>query len=122
MLATLLFVGGLVTAVAVISYLMSGQGSNEKPGLIQRMARYIPLQSVKIIIVAWQILTQVRSNTLTRGQGLRLDPWCSIRWLCRWCHVTRPTQVRRDHGLTTCCLYVCVFSRLFVFLQSAISR
>lgn len=73
MVATLLLVGGLVMAVAVISYLMSGHGPNDKPGLIQRLARYIPLQSVKIIIVAWQILTQVRAaSTSTRAQGLWL--------------------------------------------------
>ena len=28
-------------------------------GMIERLGRYIPLQSVKIVVVAWKILTQV---------------------------------------------------------------
>ena len=67
-LATLILAGGLVTAVTVISYLISGQSSNKRPGLVQRLARYIPLQSVKIIIVAWQILTQVCSRNNSIGE------------------------------------------------------
>ena len=60
MLAAVLLFGGLLIAVAVMSYLMSGQGRGKGLGIVERVARYIPLQSVKIVIVAWQILSQVR--------------------------------------------------------------
>lgn len=36
-------------------------------GVVDRLGRYIPLTSVKIIVVAWQILTQVS------GVGVTLD-------------------------------------------------
>lgn len=49
----------LVAALAVVSYVMSGESGERRPGLVDRVARYVPLQSFKIVIVAWQILTQV---------------------------------------------------------------
>ena len=58
--AVALAIGALFVAVAVVSYVMSGEaGLGAGQGLVERLARYIPLQSVKIVIVAWQILTQV---------------------------------------------------------------
>ncbi len=51
----------LVTAAGVISYVMSGETEVGGRGVVARLRRYIPLQSVKIIVVAWQILSQVRS-------------------------------------------------------------
>lgn len=47
----------LVGATA-ISYLVSGEEAGGRH-ILHRLTRNIPLQSVKIIIVAWQILTQV---------------------------------------------------------------
>lgn len=47
---------GLGAAAAVLSY---GRGVGTGQGLIERLGRYIPLQSVKIVVVAWQILSQV---------------------------------------------------------------
>lgn len=49
----------LAAVVAVVSYVMSGESGERRRGLVDRVARYVPLQSFKIVIVAWQILTQV---------------------------------------------------------------
>ena len=57
--AFLAVVAALIVAVAVVSYATSGEGNGKGQGLVERVARYIPLQSVKIVIVVWQILTQV---------------------------------------------------------------
>lgn len=59
-LAVGLAVAALIAAIAVVSYATSGEGNGKGGGLVERVARYIPLQSVKIVLVAWQILTQVR--------------------------------------------------------------
>lgn len=59
-LAAFLALAALCVAVAVVSYVMSGEHGSRGKGLAGRVARFIPLQSVKIVIVAWQILTQVR--------------------------------------------------------------
>lgn len=58
-LAAFLAVVALVVAVAVVVYVMSGKAGAGRGGMVDRVGRYIPLQSVKIVIVAWQILTQV---------------------------------------------------------------
>lgn len=49
----------VVACVAIVLHLLSGEMTGTGRGCIDRMARRIPLQSVKVIIVAWQILTQV---------------------------------------------------------------
>ncbi|CAM9468153.1 unnamed protein product [Ectocarpus sp. 6 AP-2014] len=52
----------LFLAVAVVSYVTSGEvGMGRKGGIVERVTRYIPLQSLKIVIVSWQILTQFTS-------------------------------------------------------------
>lgn len=48
----------VVIAFAAVKYVMSVENVT-RPGFIARLFRRVPLQSVKIIIVAWQILTQV---------------------------------------------------------------
>ena len=64
--AGLVLMAVLVTAavVAIIflgRYMMSEEhGQDTRRGFVEHLMRYIPLQSVKIVIVAWQILTQVR--------------------------------------------------------------
>ncbi len=58
-LAAVLAVLALVAAAGVISYVMAGETGMAGRGVVERLRRYIPLQSVKIIVVAWQILTQV---------------------------------------------------------------
>ena len=60
MVAAALGIGTLLVAVAVVSYLMSGEtGLGAGQGVVERVTRYVPLQSAKIVIVSWQILTQV---------------------------------------------------------------
>lgn len=62
--AVVLAVVVLLVAAAAVSYLMSGEaGVSRERGVIERLTQYIPLQSVKIVIVAWQILTQVSGGT-----------------------------------------------------------
>lgn len=51
----------LIGAAAIASYTMSSQPEGEGRGIIQRVTRFIPLQSIKIVIVALQIVTQVRA-------------------------------------------------------------
>lgn len=67
--AVLLGLAAILATVAVVSYVMSGERGGDGRGLVERVARYIPLQSVKIVIVSWQILTQVRAM----GDRLFLD-------------------------------------------------
>ncbi|CBN75178.1 polymorphic Outer membrane protein G/I family [Ectocarpus siliculosus] len=57
-LAAALAVVGLVALVAVVSYVTSGEEDGKGRGIVERVGRYIPLQSVKIVVVAWQIMTQ----------------------------------------------------------------
>ena len=59
-------VGGAVSlavGVFVVVYLVSGDSMGSGTGLVDRIAYFIPLQSLKIVIVAWQIVTQVRPST-----------------------------------------------------------
>lgn len=54
-----------VVALAVfVSYMVSGEWEGASRGIAARIAPYIPLQSLKIILVAWQILTQVRARNV----------------------------------------------------------
>lgn len=46
-------------AVVVIMYVMSGEAGERRIYVFERLGWYVPLQSVKIVIVSWQILTQV---------------------------------------------------------------
>lgn len=63
MVAVSLVLAAVFSVVAVVSYVMSGEGGGRGQGLVERVAKYIPLQSVKIVIVSWQILTQVRDGS-----------------------------------------------------------
>lgn len=50
-----------VAAFAVfVSFMVSEEWEDARHGIVARIAPYLPLQSLKIIVVAWQILTQVR--------------------------------------------------------------
>ncbi|CAN0170750.1 unnamed protein product, partial [Ectocarpus sp. 4 AP-2014] len=60
-LATALAVIGLFTVVAVISYLAWRVGPNRGCGMAGHLKRYLPLQTLKIPVVAWQIVTQFTS-------------------------------------------------------------
>ena len=67
MLAAVLAVVALLVAAAVVSYVTSGERETKELGIVERAGRYIPLQSLKIVIVAWQILTQVGTIRLLIG-------------------------------------------------------
>lgn len=55
MLAVLAVLAGIV----LFSYLVSGGMEEGAQGYVHRLVKFIPLQTVKIVIVAWQVLTQV---------------------------------------------------------------
>lgn len=59
-LAVVVIVVAVTVIVFVVLYVMSGE-ARIGGGIIECLPRYIPLQSLKIVIVAWQILTQVRA-------------------------------------------------------------
>ena len=48
-----------VVCVAILNYMLSGQERGTDRGIVSRISRFIPLHSLKIIVVVWQILTQV---------------------------------------------------------------
>ena len=48
--------------VALVSHLVSGRMGRADKGIVSRLARYVPLHSIKIVIVVWQIITQVSSS------------------------------------------------------------
>lgn len=56
---TVFGVVALCVGAAVVSYVVSGEEQGTRRGPVARLLRNIPLQSVKIVIAAWQILTQV---------------------------------------------------------------
>lgn len=60
MLTVVVTVIVLIAAAATASYTMSGQLEDGGHGTIERVTRFIPLHSIKIVIVALQIVTQVR--------------------------------------------------------------
>ncbi|CAM9233132.1 unnamed protein product [Scytosiphon promiscuus] len=60
-LVATVFLVALVVAATVVSYVLSGDGGGRMSGVVTRVAHFIPLQSVKIVIVVWQILTQFTS-------------------------------------------------------------
>ena len=45
--------------VAIVWHLMSSETRGTNRGIVNYVTRRVPIQAVKIIIVAWQILTQV---------------------------------------------------------------
>lgn len=49
----------LMVVVNVIMYIMSPDAEVAGRGIVRRVIRHVPLQPVKIVIVSWQILTQV---------------------------------------------------------------
>lgn len=49
----------LVVFVAFLSYMLSGKSETVDNGIVALVSRFVPLQSVKVVIVVWQILTQV---------------------------------------------------------------
>ena len=77
--ASIVGVASLVFGIAIVLYLISGETAGSGRGIVHRMAHLIPLQSLKIIIVAWQIVTQVRkaNERLVLGEELFGPILCS---------------------------------------------
>lgn len=57
-IAVVLAAVGVGAVVVIANYLVSGEMGGT--GVLDRVMRRMPLSSLKILIVAWQILTQVR--------------------------------------------------------------
>jgi len=68
-IATAVVVAVLTLAVglAIILYLVSAEKGDAGRGIVNRMMKRIPMHSVKIIIVVWQILTQVSADNIRRA-------------------------------------------------------
>ena len=78
-LAVAMAVVFLLASVAFLSYMLSGEMEGVNQGIVARVMRFIPLQSVKIVIVIWQILTQVsRTATLFRPGRLHTSTNLSL--------------------------------------------
>ena len=53
----------IACGLAIFSHLVSAEVGGGGRGIVDRVTRWVPMQSIKIIVVAWQILTQVREGT-----------------------------------------------------------
>ena len=62
-LAVTMIIVFLLAFVAFLSYMLSGETRGADQSIVARVTRFIPLHSVKIVIVVWQILTQVRQGS-----------------------------------------------------------
>lgn len=59
MLLAVVTIFATLAAVAFVYYLASTEMEGDARGLLARVMKLIPLHSFKIVIVTWQILTQV---------------------------------------------------------------
>lgn len=74
-----LIVVSVFVAVSVVVYVMSREaGYMERGGLLGRLLRSVFLQSVKIVIVAWQILTQVRARATVQELRVQGEAMCLV--------------------------------------------
>ena len=62
-IVAILVVLATVIGLATVSYLVSAEGVGSGRGIMKVIMSRVPTQSVKIVIVVWQILTQVRVAT-----------------------------------------------------------
>lgn len=69
-LTVVLSVAAVIVVLAIFAHLVSGETEGPGQAIMNRLARDIPLQTVKIVIVAWQILTQVREEAKTKCLNL----------------------------------------------------
>lgn len=68
-----------MVGVAVLFYLLSGEEGGTGRGLVDRITRFLPLYPIKIIIVSWQILTQVSHAAAPPLIGLKRIEVLNIR-------------------------------------------
>lgn len=60
----------LFAIITLFVHLVSGEKDGARQGIIHRVTKRLPLQSIKIVVVVWQILTQVRDTVgLCGGWG-----------------------------------------------------
>ena len=64
MVAGSLSIFATIAGVVTVSYLVSDESEGAELSIVDRIIRRVPVHSVKIIIVSWQILTQVRGPSL----------------------------------------------------------
>ena len=59
--ATVFALALFLAVLLAVSYLLSTElERGTKRACVERLMRYIPVQSIKVVIVAWQIVIQVR--------------------------------------------------------------
>ena len=56
---TAVAVFGLCAIIVLFVHLVSGEKDGSREGIVHRVTKLLPLQSIKIVVVVWQILTQV---------------------------------------------------------------
>lgn len=54
---------GVALCVGVIWHLVSRETDYARQGMVACVKKHLPLQALKIVIVVWQILTQVRFSS-----------------------------------------------------------
>ena len=61
-IALMVVVGVLVLGAAIVlcTHLVSAETEGARRGVFHRVVFRLPLQSIKIVVVVWQIVTQVR--------------------------------------------------------------
>lgn len=100
--AAALSVVAALVLVVVIAYLFSDKSRSGTSGIVDPISKNVPLQSLKIIIVAWQIITQVRTQVV-RTLFLQLKTLLPV--------VIRTRPLRLNH-----------FPRVRPFLQRQLSN
>lgn len=65
----------MVAIAAALSYALVENANAAHTGFVDRVMRFIPLQSIKIVIVVWQIVTQVM-ELLTKEDGTSVSGTC----------------------------------------------
>lgn len=53
----------LCAIIALSMHLVSGEMDGARQGIVHCVTKRLPLQSIKIVVVVWQILTQVSDTT-----------------------------------------------------------
>ena len=63
MLAIVFLLTMVVAMVSIVTYLLSAElEEGARKACIKGLVRCIPVQSIKVVIVVWQTVTQVRSS------------------------------------------------------------
>ena len=72
LIATVFTVLVAAVALAIFRYLVSVKGVNAERRIMDCVTQRIPMHSVKIVIVVWQILTQLRIFNRCRARSAKL--------------------------------------------------